>query len=221
MKNIVITIARQYGSGGRTVGQMLAKRAGIHYYDKELMKLAAEESGISEKLFVQADESVKKLSPLARLSKKVYQGELLSPSSDDFTSSENLFNYQAKIIKQLAEMQSCVIVGRCADYILRDCSQVVSCFVHAPMDFLMEQAADKQSARGHELEKLIAQIDRHRAAYYEYHTGQTWSDARNYDLCLDSSRLGFEKTVEEIMAYARVRFGENIWEEIEKEDKAD
>ena len=211
MKNIVITIARQYGSGGRTVGNMLAERLGIHYYDKELMKLAAEESGISERMFVKADENVKTLSPLARIAKNVYSGQLLSPDNRDFTSEENLFNYQAEIIKKLAQTESCVIVGRCADYILKDCDHAVRCFVHAPMDFLMKQAAKKQPMRGKELEKFIEQTDRHRAAYYEYHTGQTWYDARNYDLCLDSSRLGFEGTVEEIIAYAKVRFGQDCF----------
>lgn len=206
-ENIVFTIARQYGSGGRTVGQMLAKDLGIHYYDKELMKLAAEESGINEALFVQADE---KVSLKARLTKSPYKGELLGPDADGFTSSENLFNYQAAIIRKLAETTSCVIVGRCADYILKDYDNVVRCFVHAPMEYLLEHAAGKQPMRGKELEKFIIKTDQHKAAYYQYYTGQTWNDARNYDLCLDSSRLGYEKTVEEIKAYAKVRFGENV-----------
>lgn len=212
MKKIVITIAREYGSGGRTVGEQLAKELGIHYYDKELMKLAAEESGISEQLFCRADENIGQMSLLARLSGNIYKGQLLSPDSEDFTSSENLFNYQAEIIKRLAESEPCVIVGRCADFVLRDYQNVIRCFVHAPMPFLMEQAAKKQPMRGRELEKFILRTDRHRAAYYEYHTGQTWSDARNYDLCLDSSRLGFEGTARAIRAYARVRFGEDVFD---------
>ncbi len=211
-KNIVFTISRQYGSGGRTVGKMLADELGIHYYDKELMKLAAEESGINEKLFVKADENVNDKNPiLARIMKNIYQGELIAPSSDDFVSGENLFNYQAKVLKKLAETESCVIIGRCADFVLRDYDNVVSVFVHAPKDFLMEQAAKKQSYRGKELEKFIEKTDRFKADYYHYHTGQNWTDARNYDLCLNSGRLGFDKCVEEIKAYTRVRFGEDIF----------
>ncbi|WP_026506902.1 cytidylate kinase-like family protein [Butyrivibrio sp. MC2013] len=213
MKKIVVTIARQYGSGGRTVGEMLAEDLGIHYYDKELMKLASDESGISEQLFVQADENVKATNPLVRKVKKsIYKGQLLKPESEDFTSDKNLFNYQAEIVKKLAETEPCVIVGRCADYVLRDYDNVASVFVHAPHDFLMEQAAKKQPMRGRELEKYIEKVDKYRADYYEYYTGEKWEDARNYDLCLNSGRLGFEKCVEAIKAYLKVRFGEDVFD---------
>ena len=205
MKNVVITIARQYGSGGRTVGEMLAEKMGIHFYDKELMKLASDESGINEALFVNADEKVK-ATKLLNIAKSAYGGELISPESDDFTSSDNLFNYQAKIIRELAAKESCVIMGRCADYILKDYDNVLSVFVHAPKDFCMEQAAKKHSMTEKELERFITKTDRHRAGYYKYHTGREWTDARNYDLCLDSSKLGFDRCVEEIIAYMDVRF---------------
>lgn len=205
MENVVITIARQYGSGGKTVGEMLAKRLNIHYYDKELMKLASDDSGINEALFVNADEKVKS-TKLFHIAKSAYSGELIPPESDDFTSTDNLFNYQAKIIRKLAEEEPCVIIGRCADYVLKDYDNVLSVFVHAPKNFCMEQAAKKHSMSAKELEKFIAKTDRHRAEYYKYHTGREWTDARNYDLCLDSSKLGFERCVEEIIAYMKVRF---------------
>lgn len=205
MTNVVITIARQYGSGGRTIGEMLAKKLDIHYYDKELMKLASDDSGINEALFVNTDEKVKK-SGLSRIVKNVYGGELISPTSDDFTSSDNLFNYQAKIIRKLADEESCVIIGRCADYILKEYDNVLSVFIHAPHDFCMEQAAKKHSMSEKELERFLAKTDKSRADYYRYHTGREWTDARNYDLCLDSSKLGFERCVEEIIAYMKVRF---------------
>ncbi|MDE7251521.1 MAG: cytidylate kinase-like family protein [Acetatifactor sp.] len=205
-KNIVITIARQYGSGGRTVGEMLANRLNIHYYDKELMKLASEDSGISEALFNNADENVKNTSLLYRIVKNVYSGELIPPESDEFTSNDNLFNYQAKIIRQLAQEESCVIMGRCADYVLKDYDNILSVFVHAPHDFCMEQAAKKHSMNERELERFVAKTDRDRAEYYKYHTGREWTDARNYDLCLDSSKLGYERCVDEIIAYMKVRF---------------
>lgn len=204
-KNIVITIARQYGSGGRTVGEMLAQKLNIHYYDKELMKLASDDSGINEALFVNADEKLKNTS-LFRIAQNVYSGELLPPESDDFTSNDNLFNYQAKIIRMLAEEESCVIMGRCADYVLKDYDNVLSVFVHAPHDFCMKQAGEKHSMSEKELERFVAKTDRRRADYYKYHTGREWTDARNYDLCLDSSKLGFERCVEEIIAYMKVRF---------------
>lgn len=208
-KKIVITIARQYGSGGKTIGKMLAERMQVPFYDKELMRMASDESGISEGLFADADEKVKN-SLLMSIVKNVYSGELITPDSDDFTSSDNLFNYQAKIIRELAEQQSCVIIGRCADYVLKDYDNVLSVFVHAPHDFCVEQAGKKHSLNEKELEKLIAKTDRQRAGYYKYHTGREWTDARNYDLCLDSSKLGFERCVDEILAYINVRFGQDI-----------
>jgi Cytidylate kinase len=205
MNKVVITIARQYGSGGRTIGQMLANDIQVHYYDKELLKLASEESGINERLFVNADEKVK-FTRLLKIVKNVYTGQLIPPDSEDFVSDDNLFNYQAKVIKQLAEEESCVIVGRCADYVLKDYDNVLSVFIHAPKDYCMEQAAKKVSMSSRELERYIVRTDRRRAEYYKYHTGREWTDARNYDLCLDSSKLGFERCVEEIKAYMKVRF---------------
>ncbi len=206
MDNFVITISRQYGSGGRTIGQMLSEKLNVHYYDKELMKLAAEDSGINEALFNKADEKIKK-THLFQIARKEYNGELIPPESDDFTSTENLFNYQAKIIKDLAETESCIIIGRCADFVLKDYENVIRVFVHAPHDFLMEQAAKKINLHGRELEKFIAKTDKHRAEYYKYHTGREWTDARNYDLCLDSSKLGFDRCVDEIISYMNIRLG--------------
>lgn len=203
MNKFVITIARQYGSGGRTIGQMLAKELGVEFYDKDLIKKASEESGINMALFANADE--KKKGIFSKLKKKHYGGEVLSPSSSQYTSEENLFNIQAKIIRDLAQKESCIIIGRAADFILKDRDDVISVFVHAPEDFLVEQASKKLSMSDKELEKYIAKIDKERAEYYKHHTGRDWTDARNYDLCLDSSKLGFEKCVEEIKAYMNVK----------------
>ncbi len=202
---IVITIARQYGSGGRTIGKMLAEKLNIHFYDKELMKLASEDSGINEALFANADEKVKNTS-LFKIAHSVYNGELISPESDDFVSTQNLFNYQAKIIKKLAEEESCVIMGRCADFILKDYDNVLSVFIHAPHEYCMQQAALKHSMPSKDLEKFIHTTDKHRADYYKYYTGREWSDARNYDLCLNSSKLGYDRCIEEITSYIDVRF---------------
>jgi len=215
MKNIVITIARQYGSGGRTIGEMLAKELGIGYYDRELLKLASDDSGINEALFAQADEVVKK-NRLFNIAKSVYQGELIPPDSDDFTSNANLFNYQAKIIKQLAETESCVIIGRCADFVLKDYENVLSVFIHAPEPFLIEQVMKKHNFNEKDALKYILKTDKFRAEYYEHFTGREWTDARNYDLCLNSSKLGFEKCVEEIKAHMQVRFGADVLEELNK-----
>ena len=202
---IVITIARQYGSGGRTVGKMLSEKLGVHYYDKELMKLASEDSGINEALFANADETVKS-TRVFKVAHSVYHGELIPPESDDFVSRQNLFKYQAKVIKRLAEEESCVIVGRCADFVLKDYDNVLSVFIHAPHEYCMQQAALKHSMSPKDLERYIIKTDKHRAEYYKYYTGREWTDARNYDLCLDSSKLGYDRCVQEIISYINVRF---------------
>ena len=207
MEKVIITIARQYGSGGKTIGQMLANDLGIPFYSREILRLASDDSGIREELFNQADEKLRS-NPLFGASKKVYTGGLISPESDDFVSSENLFNYQAKVIKELAEKGSCVIVGRCADFVLKDRADVVSVFVHAPADYCMERAMERNDMSRKEMEKFIAKTDKYRGDFYHYYTGNVWNDARNYDLCLNSSKLGFEKCVEEIQAYIQVRFEE-------------
>lgn len=206
MENVIITIARQYGSGGKTIGYMLAKKLGIPCYSREILEKASEESGINVTLFNQADEKLKR-SPKFLLSTNIYSGELLPPESKEFTSDQNLFNYQAKVIKDLAEKSSCVLIGRCADFVLRDSSNVVSVFVHASPEFNMERALERSSMTRREMEKFIARTDKYRGDYYKYYTGREWSDARNYDLCLNSERLGFEGSVEAIESYLQVRFG--------------
>ncbi|MCI8835827.1 MAG: cytidylate kinase-like family protein [Ruminococcus sp.] len=205
MENIVVTIARQYGSGGKTVGEMYAKELGIPCYGTNLLQMASEESGINEQLFMQFDEKLKN-SLLRRVTTDVYDGKVIPPGHKDFVSAKNLFNYQAEIIKRLARTESCVIIGRAADFVLKDFPNVVSVFVHASAEFNLARAMEYNSMTTAEMEKYIAVTDRYRADFYKHYTGREWVDARNYDLCLNSGKLGFEKCVEEIKAYIRVRF---------------
>lgn len=205
MKNYVITIARGYGSGGRTMGKMLAEELGIHYYDRELMRLASDESGINEELFGRADEQLKQ-SLLYRIARREYKGELIQPDREDFVSNDNLFSYQAKVIKRLAEEESCVIVGRCADYILKDMDNVVKVFIHASLEDCVARLEGMFSLPAKELEKKIIEIDKRRAAYYRYYTGRDWEAAKNYDLCLNSKQLGFDKCVKIVRDYLDIRF---------------
>lgn len=206
MSKYVITIARGYGSGGRTIGKMLSEELGIHYYDRELLRLASDESGINEELFGKADEKLKE-SFLYKVMKKSYSGEIISPDSDDFVSNDNLFNYQAKVIRQLAEEdeQSCIIVGRCADYILKDKKNVIRIFVHAPLEHCIDTLGTMSNASRKDLQKKIESIDKHRADYYEYYTGGTWDNAANYDLCINTSELTFQEAVNLIKEYIKIR----------------
>ena len=204
MDHYVITIARGYGSGGKTIGKMLSEKLDIPFYDRELLRMASDDSGIHERLFGQADERVKP--GLRKPFGKVYKGELLPPESDDFVSDDNLFNYQAKIIKELADTRSCVIVGRCADFILQDRPNVIKLFVHAPFESCVKTVMDMYSLPQKEAEKKIQDTDRHRGDYYKYYTGRNWDNAKNYDLCLNSAELGFDKCVEIVEAYLKIRF---------------
>ena len=203
--NRIITIARQYGSGGKTVGQMLAKDLGIDCYDREILRMASDDSGLNLQMFGNPDER-RRNTFLTRAIKKVYKGEVIPPDSDDFASSDNLFNYQAKILKELAEQESYVVIGRCADFILRDNPNVVSVFVHADEKFCLDRAMERNSMTEKEMKKYIEKTDKFRGDFYRYHTGHEWADARNYDLCLNSGKLGFQKCVEEIKAYIKIRF---------------
>lgn len=203
VKPYVITIARQYGSGGKTVGKMLADKLGIPFYNREIITMASEDSGVNAMLF--SDERLKG-DFLTRL-RAHYHGNTPVPndSSKSYLKDEALFAYQVKIIRRLADQGPCVMIGRCADYILAGRPDVVRVFVHADKAFCLEQAMKVDSLPENEVAKKIAEIDEYRARYYKHHTGHDWYDARNYDLSLNSGVLGFDGTVEEIIKYMEVR----------------
>lgn len=196
----VITIARGYGSGGKTMGQMLAKELGWSYYDRELLQLASNESGISESLFAQADEKAKK-TLLFRVAHDALNGQVIPPDRDDFISNENLFRYQAKIIRRLAETENCVIVGRCANYILKDEPNVIRVYVHAPEKVCVRTVMSMFGMTGEEAQRKIRETDKRRGDYYRYFTGRDWQCADDYDLCIDSSRMNWEKCIRIVRAY--------------------
>ena len=183
-EHIVISIARQYGSGGRTVGKMLAEKLGISFYDKEIIRMASDESGIDLGLFGKV-EGGNKIKPSLFNKSSLYRGKLVQPDSKEFISDENIFSYQAKVVKDLAEKESYVIVGRCVNYVLKDRPNTLRVFVHAPWDFLLKDDKRKQE-------------------YYRKFTGGVWNDATNYDLCLNSGKLGFERCAEAIEAQLKI-----------------
>ena len=204
MENRVITIARSYGSGGRKMGRLLAKELGYEYYDREILRIASDESGISEELFRQADE--KQRIPLFRIAREVYTGEVIPPDSDDFISNENLFRYQAKIIRELASTRNCVIVGRCANFILRGRDNVLNVFVTAPVVDCVRRVMETDGLNLEEAEKKIKKIDKRRADYFKYFTGRQWHDAALYDLCLNTGHMSELKCVDILRSYMEARF---------------
>ena len=204
MENRVITIARSYGSGGRKMGKLLAKELGFEYYDREILRIASDESGISEELFDQADE-IKKM-PLFRIARDVYTGEVIPADSDDFISNENLFRYQAKIIRELAATRNCVIVGRCANFILRGRENVLNVFVTAPVVDCVRRVMETDGLNLEEAEKKIKKVDKRRADYFKYFTGREWHDAALYDLCLNTGHMSEQKCVDIVRSYMDARF---------------
>ena len=200
MKNTVITIARSYGSGGRTLGKLLAEELHINCYDRELLRMASDESGINEALFGAADEK-KKNQSLFRIAQKIYKGEIFPPDSDVFTSDDNLFNYQAKVIKELAASESCVIIGRCADFVLKDFDNITRLFLYAPKENCIQRILNQEGGDEKEISKKIDKIDKYRAEYYRYYTGRNWYDARNYDFCIDTSSRSYSNLTGLVKSY--------------------
>ena len=207
MDKYVIAIAREKGSGGSDVARLLSQRLGIPYYDRELLRKASEVSGINESLFGKADEQIG-IKEMMLAAKKVYKGEVLPPDSDDFVSTKNLFNFQAKVIRELAQTESCIIIGRCADYLLADEPGVLRVFIHAPLEFRRKRVASYSlSLKEKELDKLILDCDRRRSEYYKYYTGCDWKDATHKDISLDTSELGIEGAADRIIACLPVFLG--------------
>ena len=198
MDQVVITIARQYGSGGRTVGKMLAERLGISFYDKQIIQMASDESGIDVKLFGKVEAGDKVKSSLFGSKDSIYKGGLHQPGSKDFISDENLFNYQAKVIRHLAETESCVIIGRCANMILKDYPNVLRVFVYGDWDFRICEASKKLSGSTRDIEKFMHKDDKRKEDLSKRFMGVDWADMTKYNLCLDNGTLGYEKCIEEI-----------------------
>ena len=196
MERFIITVARETGSGGHNITRKLSDALGVPYYDRDLLRKASEVSGIHERLFGEADERIG-LREMLTAAEKVYTGEILPPDSDDYISTRNLFSFQAKIIKELADSESCIILGRCGNYLLADHPHVLRVFIHAPLETRLARVASYSLAWSHrEVARHIRVEDHRRAAYYRYYTGEEWRDAAGYDLSLDSDRLGEDGCVE-------------------------
>lgn len=202
MKNYVITIARTCGSGGTYVGEELKKKLGINLYEQDILQLASEDSGISIDLFARSDEELNS-NPLFRFSKYIYKGDLIPPSSSDFTSENNLFNYQAKVLKDLAKKESYIVIGRCADFVLKDDTELVRVFIYANKADRIRTEAERLSISEKDAENRIENVDKKRASHYEFFTGNKRNDMTNYDICLNTSTLSFEKCADIVIEYMK------------------
>ena len=200
---IIICVGRQLGSGGHDIARMLAMDFNAKYYDQELLNLAAKESGFSEKVFKQNDEKKGFLKSLLNLQMPHVGGGMYSA---DF-SQESLFQFQSDAIRKAALEGSCVFVGRCADYVLRDFPNVVSVFVSASMRARIDKLLAQQTVTPQQAKRLILQAEHRRAEYYNYYTGKKWGAAESYDLCINSSILGLVETEKFIADFIRKKFG--------------
>ena len=204
MKHIIINVGRQVGAGGQEIGRMLAQDFEAKFYDRELLNLAAKESGFSEKFFKQSDEKQGFLRGLFNVQAPHFS--LGSVYNSNF-SQEGLFQFQSDAIRKAASEGSCVFLGRCADYILRDFENVVNVFITASMDFRVDVVSKVKQLDAEHARKLIEHVESRRAQYYNYYTGKRWGAAESYDLCIDASILGLEETEKLIADYIRKRFG--------------
>lgn len=189
----VITISREYGSGGRAIGERLAKELGIPFYNKELILMAAKESGLSEE-YIKKTEQMKSTSFLYGL----YMGAQQLPMNDQ------IFLVQSKIIRQVAEDGPCVIVGRCADYVLRERKDLMSVFIHAPLEFRAQRANKVYEKEAGNMQDFVRKKDKKRAAFYNYFSQNKWGDARHYHLAV-SSVYGVDFAVE-VLKHAAMSF---------------
>ena len=194
-KNLVITIGRQLGSAGREIGFKLAKKLNIKCYDKELLTKAARESGLCEEIFELHDEKPTK-SFLYNLVMDVNSMGYSTPGYVDMPINHKVFLAQFDAIKNLAAEESCIIVGRCADYALEDYDNLLSLFIHAKDDSRIARISEKYNLTPEKAKELINKTDKKRASYYNYYTSKKWGEAKGYHLCIDSSYLGIDGTVD-------------------------
>lgn len=211
MDNFIITIARGFGSGGKQIGLALSKQLGIPCYESQILSMASNYSGINKDLFFQVDEKLRGYHLIKRLMKSANKDDIVEPTDKSFISDVNLYNIQAKIIKELGKQQSCIIIGKCANHLLRDYDNTVSVYIEAPRAFCVKNVIERLGVTEEEAHKMIYQTDRYRADYYKYYTGgETWTNPVLYDMTLNSDRIGMDKCTELIIQYLKIKLGDDI-----------
>ena len=201
--NRIVTIARQFGSGGREIGEELSKKLGVKFYDKELISIAAKESNIAPEIFENVDEKATN-SLLYSLSLGLYSFSNTYSVGDNLPVNDKLYILQHKIIKKVADEGPCVIVGRCADHILRDRNDVLRVFIYADLDFRVKRAIDLKGVKPSKAEQVVQKTDKSRSNYYNFYSGKKWGLTENYDLCINRTKLTCEQVAEIIENYLKV-----------------
>ena len=199
-KSLIITIGRQFGSGGHEIGEKLAKKLGIKFYDKELIKLIAKQSGMCEKVLESYDEKPTN-SLLYSIVMDIYPSVMYTGPTID----QQIYQANYDTIRKLADGEPCVIVGRCADYILRDHPELVSVFIHANSDFRAARIAEEYKLPDAKVRDLLVKTDKKRASYYNFQSEKQWGAASSYNLCIESSEVGIDGAVDLIMDYVNYK----------------
>lgn len=206
MKNFVVTFARGFGTGGKEIASKLAKELGIHCYENRILTLASQMSGLDEKLFHEVNEKVRNNGGFSSFLKGLPRSKSYITRNEKFVSDDKLFEYQSKIIENLAEQESCVIVGKCADYILRGNDNVVSIYIEAPRSFCVDRTIEHMGVTEKIANATITQTDKFRADYYKYYThGRDWTNPVNYDMTLNSEKVGIDECVKLIEQYLIIK----------------
>ena len=204
----VINIGRQYGSGGLKIAQRLSKMLGINYYDKKLLEIAAKKSGISEEHFAKLEEKTPSgvIGDLSGWASSVFTGVY---GNDSFLLDESLFKIQSDIIRQIARKESCIFVGRCADYALREHPRAANVFICAGKEERVKNiiSAAAETAGEDKIRKAIETTDKQRAKYYNFYSSKTWGLPESYHICLNSAALGVEGCAETIRDFAKRKTG--------------
>lgn len=204
MDNYVITIARGFGSGGKSIALELSKKLNIPCYENEILDMASDASGINRALFQETDEKLRG-NIFAKMLKGIPTKTIATPSDKDFVSDINLFNLQAQIIRSLALSQSCIIVGKCADHVLEYFDNVYRIYIDAPREACVKSIMDKMCVSKKEANNLIVKTDKYRADYYKYYTGKEWTNPTNYDLFINSDKVGRENCADVIEMYVKYK----------------
>ena len=205
MNNIVITVARGFGSGGKEIASRVAKDLGISCYENRILTLASQLSGLDQELFNEVNEKIREKGGFSAFMKGLPRARSYI-TKGKFVSDDALFEYQKKIILDLAETLSCVIVGKCADWILRGRDNVISLYIEAPRDFCLKRTMEHMQVNEAVAEKNIVTTDKYRANYYKYYTkGNYWTNPINYDLTLNSEKVGIEQCVQLIEDYVKIK----------------
>lgn len=212
MKNYVITIARGFGSGGKALGMRLAKELGIACYENRILALASKMTGKDTAELIEIDEKLRS-GAIHNLLRKLpgKRKEDPNPVLKKFESDEEIFQAQCEIIRNLARTESCIIIGKCADYVLKNYDNVVSLYIEAPRRYCLKRIKERMHVDNEEAAKLIEKTDKYRADYYQYYTdGNYWTNPVNYDMTFNMERVGEDRCVAIIKEYLKIRFGEEV-----------